>query len=105
MRLVHMSKASLTDEGAAGDGGEDKMSRIYNIIRDYAAGLKVRILGGPGVFGLCCLCCWKSQRIDRIVEKTQPIIMLVSLPTVSTCEVCGCDADGDQERVQRCRAG
>ena len=44
IRLTHMSKASLEDEGGndSGDGGrkrgrgEDVTSRIFNIIRDYA---------------------------------------------------------------------
>jgi DNA replication licensing factor MCM7 len=45
IRLTHMSKASLEDEGGDDSGdasgrkrgrGEDVMSRIFNIIRDYA---------------------------------------------------------------------
>jgi DNA replication licensing factor MCM7 len=42
IRLTHMSKSSLLDEdeGASGQkrgrGGEDVMSRIFNIIRDYS---------------------------------------------------------------------
>lgn len=45
IRLTHMSKASLLDEDGEDDGGfgkkrkrgEDVMSRIFNIIRDYAS--------------------------------------------------------------------
>ena len=42
IRLTHMSKASLTDEdqdrsGPGGRRSEDVMSRIFNIIRDYAS--------------------------------------------------------------------
>jgi DNA replication licensing factor MCM7 len=38
IRLTHMSKSSLEDSEDAGDGrkGEDVMSRIFHIIRDYA---------------------------------------------------------------------
>lgn len=41
IRLTHMSKASLDDDGGGTGGGrkrgrEDVMSRIFNIIRDYA---------------------------------------------------------------------
>lgn len=41
IRLTHQSKSSLMDEENGGDGnkkqrGEDVMSRIYNILRDYA---------------------------------------------------------------------
>ena len=40
IRLTHMSKASLFDEGTNGiqgkRGGEDVISRIFHIIRDYA---------------------------------------------------------------------
>lgn len=43
IRLTHMSKASLLDNDDAGGGGkgrkrgEDVMSRVFNIIRDYAS--------------------------------------------------------------------
>jgi DNA replication licensing factor MCM7 len=42
MRLTHMSNATLFDEESGGCGGqtqgrrEDVMSRVFNIIRDYA---------------------------------------------------------------------
>jgi DNA replication licensing factor MCM7 len=37
MRLVHMSKASLLDDENPMGQQEDPISRIYGIIRDFAA--------------------------------------------------------------------